>query len=71
MSYIKKHLDNKHYKELYEQSRLKKYFEEQMYKNYCADENRFTNQPSPIITITIPQAHHNRKYQPKKTTKVH
>eukprot|EP01022_Parablepharisma_sp_SALTPOND_P019496 TRINITY_DN3329_c0_g1_i1.p3 TRINITY_DN3329_c0_g1~~TRINITY_DN3329_c0_g1_i1.p3 ORF type:complete len:155 (-),score=12.65 TRINITY_DN3329_c0_g1_i1:78-542(-) len=68
-NYVRKHLDNKHYDKLYE-SRLKKYFEEQMFKNYCADENRFTNQPSAISTITVPQGHYGKKFEDKRKSKV-
>ena len=58
---MKKHLDNKHHNKPYEPE-LKKYFEEQMFKNYCTDENRFTNQPSTITTITVP--HYQKRSGP-------
>lgn len=50
--------------------KLRKYFENQMFKNYCGDENRFTNQPNAISTITIGQNYTGRKSDPKRGTKV-
>lgn len=68
---MKKHLDTKHTKELASDPKLRKYFEDQMFQNYCADENRFTNQPSTISTITLPQSHSGRKAEVKRTSKVY
>lgn len=53
-NYVRKHLDSKHSDKKYENELVKKYFEDLMFKNYCADENRFTNQPSAISTISMP-----------------
>lgn len=66
---MKKHLDTKHYKDLLSDARLKKYFDDQMFRNYCGDENRFTNQPSAISTITLSHGH-TRKPDPRRTSKV-
>jgi hypothetical protein len=69
-SFVKKHLDTKHSKELANDPKLKKYFDDQMFHNYCMDENRFTNQPSTISTITLSQSHAGRKGDSKRDTKV-
>ena len=55
---INKHINSKHYDKLYE-GQIKAYFEGEMFRNYCNDENRITNQSSSSNTIAISSIHYN------------
>ena len=67
-AYVKKHISSKHYDKMCK-GNIEKYFEEQMFNNYCKDENRFTNQPNNITTFAVGQGnyegHHKRAIQEK------
>jgi hypothetical protein len=52
-----------------EEKHIKEYFEEQMFKNYCSDENRFTNQPSSISTF-VPSQSSNESYHKQRMEKL-
>lgn len=74
-AYVKKHICSKHYDKMCE-GKIEQYFENQMFNNYCKDENRFTNQP--INNLGGGQGnyegHHKRvsqeKYEQKRKQKM-
>jgi hypothetical protein len=75
---VGKHINSKHYDKLCAEPRVKEYFEQEMHKNYCADENRFTNQPndnSALFSASNPRYHkhlssRNEAFEQKRKAKV-